>query len=95
MAMTYDSGEVRRAARTVRSSVDRVTSSAQPKLRQIRSSLNSNFEGAAAEALNRQLYDLDSDIARIVSALNALAQTLTKFADEIDAADEKIKNAML
>ena len=94
MAMIYDSGEVRRAAHTVRSSMERITSAAQPKLRSIRSSLGENMEGATADALNKRLYDLDADIARIVSALNALNRTLLKFADEIDAADAKIKASM-
>ncbi len=94
MAMTYDSAEVRRAARTIRSSLDRVTSTAQPKVRNIRQQLNANFEGAAADALNKRLYDLDSDIAKIVSALKTLNQMLNKFADEIDAADAKIRSSM-
>ena len=94
MAMIYDSAEVRRAARTVRSSMDRITSSAQPKVKSIRSQLSENMEGATADALNKRLYELDADIAKIVSALNALNRTLVRFADEIDAADARIKAAL-
>ena len=94
MAMIYDSAEVRRAAGTVRRSLERITSTALPKVRSIRNSLDANFEGAAADALDKNLSDLDSDIGKIASALSMLNRTLLKFAEEIDAADAKIKSSM-
>jgi len=88
----YDSAEVRQAARTVRSSVERITSGAQPKLRELISSVPENFEGEAANAMLTRLKELDADVARIAASLNTLNRALTAFAKAIDEADAKTKS---
>ncbi|MBQ8088420.1 MAG: WXG100 family type VII secretion target [Clostridia bacterium] len=91
---TYDSTAVRRAAQTVAGSAEVISTSAQPKLNRIRSTLGENMEGDTARALAERLRQADQDIARLQSTLDALSRALYRFAAEIDAADARIKNAL-
>ena len=94
MAQIYDTAEIRRAARTIKSSMERVTGAAEPKVRSIRQSIDGTFEGAAANALEDKLQLLDSDMQSIASALGTLSNALFRFAEALDEADRRLKSTM-
>ena len=90
----YDSSEVRRSARQVRSSLEAIQTSAQPPIRDLRKSLDANMQGDAAKALDRRLERLEADLKRYADCLSSLNHTLNRFADSIDAADARLKAIM-
>ncbi|MBR0464584.1 MAG: WXG100 family type VII secretion target [Clostridia bacterium] len=89
----YDSAEVRRAARTVRSSMDQLQQ-VMPKVRSLNQAVSEGIDGETAEAMKNKLKQLQADVQTIGNALSTLNTTLNKFASAIDAADEKIKRIL-
>ena len=93
MSFDYDTAEIRRAARTVRSCGENV-SSAQPKVRSVLSNLDGSFCGEAAKALTERLENIDADIDALNNGLNTLYRSLMQFADAVEEVDDKLAQAM-
>lgn len=89
----YDSAEVRRAARIVRSSLDQLQQVA-PKVRNLNQAISDSIDGETAEAMKRKLQQLQTDVQAIGGAMNTLNTTLNRFAAAIDAADAKIRSLL-
>ncbi len=91
---TYDSAEIRRAARTIRNSRDRLNSTVMTGLRRVESELDGEFRGQAAEALADRLANMDADARRIEEKLDNLYNTLMKFAQRMDEIDQELASLM-
>lgn len=91
---TYDSAEIRRAARTIRNSRDRLNSTVVTGLRRVESELDGEFRGQAAEALADRLANMDADARRIEEKLDNLYNTLMKFAQRMDEIDQELASLM-
>lgn len=92
--MTYDTAEIRAAARKIQRCAQQVSNEAEPTLRSIRSDVDSSFRGLAADALAERLKDIDADVKTISGGLNALYRTLMRFADALDEADRRIADML-
>lgn len=92
--MTYDTAEIRAAARKIQRCAQQVSNEAEPTLRSIRSDVDSSFRGLAADAFAERLKDIDADVKTISGGLNALYRTLMRFADALDEADRKIADML-
>lgn len=93
MSFDYDTAEIRRAARTVRSCGENVNN-AKPKVSSVLSKLDGSFRGEAAKALTERLENIEADINALNNGLNTLYRTLTQFADAIEEADAKMAQSM-
>lgn len=91
--VTYDTAEIRRAARQIRSCAQSVANSAEPKLRSIRGDIPNSFRGKAADALSDRLKDISSDVETISDGLEALYRALMRYADALDEADRRMADA--
>lgn len=91
---TYDSAEIRRAARTIRSSRERLNSTVLTGLRRVESELDGEFQGQAADALANRLANMDADARRIGAQLDSLYTTLMKFAQRMDEIDQELASKM-
>ena len=91
---TYESAEIRRAARTIRNSRDRLNSTVVTGLRRVESELDGEFRGQAAEALADRLANMDADARRIEEKLDNLYNTLMKFAQRMDEIDQELASLM-
>lgn len=92
--MTYDTAEIRAAARKIQRCAQSVSNEAEPKLRMMRSEVDSSFRGMAADVLADRLKDIDADVKTISGGLNALYRTLMRFADALDEADRRIADML-
>ena len=92
--MTYDTAEIRGAARKIQRCAQNVSDDAQPKLETVRREVENSFRGEAAEALSERLKDIDADVKTITNGLNALYRTLIRFADALDEADRRIADML-
>lgn len=90
MAVTYDTGEIRRAARKIKSCAETLADSAEPKLNRVRSEIPENFQGKAAEALSDRVDDLYKDVRTIGGGLKSLYRALMNYAEALEEADRKI-----
>ena len=90
----YDSAAVRAAARKIQRCANTVNNDAKPKLKNVRNEVSSEFEGAAANALEERLGDLDSDIRSIANGLSSLSEALFDYADALDEAMEAAKEVL-
>lgn len=93
MNFDYDTAEIRRAARSVRSCGENV-SNAKPKVRSVLSRVDGSFSGEAAKALTKRLENIDADINALNNGLNTLYRALNQFADAIEAADARMAQSM-
>ena len=91
---TYDTGEIRRAARTVQRSRDRLNTAVLRNLRKVESELDGEFQGQAADALATRLAGMDADIRRMDEKLDTLYRTLMKFAQRMDEIDQELSSKM-
>ena len=91
---TYDTSEIRRAARTVRSSRDRLNSTVLSGLRKVESELDGEFQGQAADALAGRLTKMDADVRRMDEKLDSLYSALMKFAQRMDEIDQELASKM-
>lgn len=91
---TYDSAEIRRAARTIRSSRDRLNSTVLTGIRRVESELDGEFKGQAADALADRLSSMDADARRIEDKLDSLYNALMKFAQRMDEIDQELASQM-
>ena len=91
---TYDSAEIRRAARVIRSSRDRLNSTVMTGLRRVEAELDGEFQGQAAQALRERLNNMDADARRIEEKLDSLYNTLMKFAQRMDEIDQELASQM-
>lgn len=91
--VTYDTAEIRRAARQIRDCAQSVANSAEPKLRSIRGEIPNSFRGKAADALSERLEDINSDVNTISSGLEALYRALMRYADALEEADRRMANS--
>ena len=91
---TYDTAEIRRAARTVRSSRDRLNSTVFTGLRKVEAELEDEFKGQAADALATRLANTDADARRMDEKLDALYRALMKFAQEMDDLDRELASKL-
>ena len=92
-SITYDTGEIRRAARQIRNCADQLEDSAEPKLRRIQSELPESFEGKAADALEERISDISADVKAIGKSLNSLYKALSRYADALDEADRRMADS--
>ncbi len=90
----YDTSEIRRAARIIKSSQERLHGSTVTKLRGVQSSLNGEFQGEAADALNTRLKKMDTDARRIEEKLEGMYSVLMRFAQRLDETDQKISTSI-
>lgn len=91
---TYDSAEIRRAAKVIRQSRDRLNSTVLTGLRRVESELEGEFFGQAADALAGRLANMDADARRIEGKLDALYSNLMKFAQRMDEIDQELASRM-
>lgn len=91
---TYDSAEIRRAARVIGRSRDRLNSTVISGLRSVESELDGEFQGQAAQALAERLKRLDADAQRIEGKLDGLYSALMKFARRMDEIDQELASKM-
>lgn len=94
MTVTYDTGEIRRAAKKIYRCAQSVKESAAPGLKSIRSELPETFCGRTADALSERLEDIHSDVATISNSLESLCRALMKYADALDEADRRIADSL-
>jgi len=87
---TYDTAEIRRAANSVRSSREHLSSTVLGGLRQVEAEVEENFQGRAADALADRLTQMDADVRQIDEKLDILYRTLMKFAQDMDEADQAL-----
>lgn len=92
--MTYDTAEIRGAARKIQNCAQNVRNDAQPRLSGVRREVEASFRGEAAEALGERLDDIEADVQAIYSGLSALCRTLFRFADALDEADRRIADML-
>lgn len=91
---TYDSAEIRRAAKTIRRSRDRLNSTVVTGLRKVESELEGEFYGQAADALTDRLANMEADARRIEGKLDTLYSALMKFAQRMDEIDQELASQM-
>lgn len=90
MSEIYDTGEIRRAARKIKSCAENLADSAEPKLNRVRREIPDNFQGKAAEALSERVDDLYSDVRSIGKGLKSLYRALINYAEALEEADRKM-----
>lgn len=90
MAVIYDTGEIRRAARKIKNCADNLAESAEPKLSRVRREIPDNFQGKAAEALNDRVDDLYKDVQTIGKGLKSLYRALINYAEALEEADREL-----
>lgn len=90
----YDTAEIRRAAMTIRRSRDHLNATVVKGLRRVEAELEGEFLGQAADALTNRLESMDADARRIEEKLDTLSGMLMKFANDMDAADQKLASQM-
>lgn len=90
----YDSAAVRAVARKIRNCANTVKQDARSRVRSMRSEVVSEFEGAAANALEDRLGDLGSDIASIANGLSGLSEALFDYADELEETARRLRAEM-
>lgn len=88
--VTYDTVAVRREARKFQSCRDRLNDDVLPKIRTVRSQLDGNFEGDAANALKSRL-DFECKRARaLYDSCDLLYRAMMRYADELEEKDRRI-----
>lgn len=90
----YDSAAVRAVARKIRNCANTVEQDAKSRVKSMRSEVASEFEGAAADALEDRLGDLGSDISSIASGLSGLSDVLFDYADELERTARRLRAEM-
>ena len=91
---TYDTAEIRRAARSVARSRDHLHATVVNGLRAIRSEVEDELVGQTADALTERLNNMDSDARKIDEKLDILYRGLMKFAKDLDDADREMASRM-
>ncbi len=88
--VTYDTREIRRAARQIRSFADSINETASSKLSAGQGEIEESLRGMTAEALSERLKNIKSDVGTISNGLEALYRALMRYADALDEADRKM-----
>lgn len=84
-----DTAKVRKAAREVQRIAETVRALAENQVKQMRTTVQDNLEGKAADALASELADLSGDIQKIAGALNTVQSTLRAYAAAVEEADRQ------
>lgn len=90
----YNTSEIRRAARAIKQAEDMLSGDAASHIRKASSRVSSGFEGKAADAMRQSLRTADSDVRQLASGIHSLYTTLNRYADALEAADERLKQIM-
>jgi len=89
MSYDIDTEAIRRVARKIGSIATSVQDLSSDDIPAIERSLDGNFEGEAAKALEEVLADLRKDVKGMGNGLKAIQQELLAYARRVDEADEK------
>ena len=85
--MTYDTAEIRRAARRVSSVASEIGSIASSDVGSAVNMIPGNFEGEAATVLREELTDFKKDLGKLRDGLNKIARELLAYARRLEEAD--------
>ena len=89
MSYDIDTEAIRRVARKIGSIATSVQDISTDDIPAIERSLDGNFEGEAAKALEEVLGDLQRDVRGMGNGLKAIQKELLAYAKRVDEADEK------
>ena len=90
----YDTAAIRAQARQIRSCRDKLTQTAEPRVRTIQNALNGRFVGLAADALNERMEETRREIQRLEGELNLLYAGLMRYVDALEEADRRVAQIM-
>ena len=89
MSYDIDTEAIRRVARRIGSIATSVQDLSTDDIPAIERSLDGNFEGEAAKALEEVLFDLKKDVKSMGNGLKSIQKDLLAYAKRVDEADEK------
>ena len=89
MSYDIDTDAIRRVARKIGNIAASVQDLSSDDIPAIERSLDGNFEGEAANALEDVLADLKKDVKGMSNGLKAIQRELLAYAKRVDEADEK------
>lgn len=92
MSREYDTAEIRMAARRIGNVAAEVRELSTRNVSNISSKLESGFEGLTADALQKRLRTVGSDILKISKGLDAVQRDLLAFARRLEEADRQVAN---
>ncbi len=87
--MTYDTYEIRRAARKIESVSADVGDLSSGNMRRIKSNASTGLVGEAGDALTEQLNSLQSDLNSLSNGLHQIATALKRYAEALEEADRR------
>ena len=86
--MNYDVLELRRAAAEVRGAASAIKGAEQDNVSRTKTNLTGSFRGEAANALDHELSNLQSDLQRLAGGLSTISSELIAFAKRLEQADQ-------
>lgn len=90
----YDTAAIRAQARQIRACREKLAETATPRLRTVQSTLEGNFIGRAAEALNERLESSRQELKRLEGELDMLCSSLNSYANALEEADRRAAQIM-
>ena len=89
MAKTYDTDFLRSTAATIDSAAGNIESAAKSTLRWICEDVPDHLAGEAANAIEEETGDLETELLEYSAALESIGAALKKYANLLDQADQK------
>jgi len=86
----YDTAAIRREARKILRCCEQLEDSALPRVANARAKLDDNFMGRAADELDNSLEKAKQKVNALRSELMGLYRALNRFADDLEAADQRL-----
>lgn len=90
----YDTAQIRRTAQEIKSLAERLRTSALPCVQDVRATLDGNFEGRAADALDERIRRTQTDLQNLYGDVCALSTVLMRFANALEEADARAAQIM-
>lgn len=90
----YDTKAIRKQAREVKQYADMLSNSAVAKLDRTVNGLQGNFEGAAADALDKNLKETRRQVITLKNEINNLSSALNRYANALEEADRRAQQLM-
>lgn len=90
----YDTAAIRAQARQIRACRNKLAQTATPRIRTVQDTLDGEFIGLAADALNERLEKAHREMKLLEGELDLLYSGMMRYADALEEADRRAAQVM-